>query len=217
MPVATATGAATARARTTWSAASGCGCRKSRSACARRRHRGGVGDHRPGQLGRGQEAVALEEAHFGLVQRILERFEVFGKDPARRQSAAFKLGTSGDASAIPVLVRAVEGETHRDVRAAMEDALAKLRLRSPDPADRLGAVKQLGRRGSEAAVPQLQALVAEEADPAVKAAARTALQDIDRFVVQRNVVGDLFKRISLAALLLIMSLGLAGTLRPIGI
>ena len=171
----------------------------------------------PAQLESGQEAVALEEAHFGLVQRILERFEVFGKDPAKRQSAAFKLGTSGDAAAIPILVRAVEGETHRDVRAAMEDALAKLRLRSPDPADRLGAIKQLGRRGSEAAVPQLQALVAEEADPAVKAAARTALQDIDRFVVQRNVVGYLFNGISLAAVLLIMSLGLAVTFGLMGI
>src|SRR5439155_826280 len=53
-------------------------------------------EQQPAQLESGQEAVALEEAHFGLVQRILERFEVFGKDPAKRQSAAFKLGTSGD-------------------------------------------------------------------------------------------------------------------------
>src|SRR2546426_12763006 len=123
----------------------------------------------PAQLGSGQEAVALDESHFGVVQRILERFEVLGKDPAKRQSAAFKLGTSGDPSAIPVLARAIEGETNRDVRAALEVALAKLRLRAPDPADRLGAVKQLGRRASEAAVPQLPAVLAEAADPAVRA------------------------------------------------
>ena len=171
----------------------------------------------PAQLGSGQEAVALDESHFGVVQRILERFEVLGKDPAKRQSAAFKLGTSGDPSAIPVLARAIEGETNRDVRAALEDALAKLRLRAPDPADRLGAVKQLGRRASEAAVPQLQALLAEETDPAVRAAARTALQDIDRFVAQRNIVGYLFNGISLAAVLLIMSLGLAVTFGLMGI
>jgi len=171
----------------------------------------------PAQLESGQEAVALDEAHFGLAQRILERFEVLGKDPAKRQSAAFKLGTSGDPSAIPVLARAIEGETNRDVRAALEDALAKLRLRAPDPADRLGAVKQLGRRASEAAVPQLQALLAEETDPAVRAAARTALQDIDRFVAQRNIVGYLFNGISLAAVLLIMSLGLAVTFGLMGI
>src|SRR5437879_4219756 len=76
----------------------------------------------PAQLGSGQEAVALDESHFGVVQRILERFEVLGKDPAKRQSAAFKLGTSGDSSAIPVLARAIEGETNRDVRAALEDS-----------------------------------------------------------------------------------------------
>ena len=171
----------------------------------------------PAQLESGQEAVALDEAHFGLAQRILERFEVLGKDPAKRQSAAFKLGTSGDPSAIPVLARAIEGETNRDVRAALEDALAKLRLRAPDPADRLGAVKQLGRRASEAAVPQLQALLADETDPAVRAATRAALQDIDRFVAQRNIVGYLFNGISLAAVLLIMSLGLAVTFGLMGI
>ncbi len=171
----------------------------------------------PAQLESGQEAVALDEAHFGLAQRILERFEVLGKDPAKRQSAAFKLGTSGDPSAIPVLVRAIEGETNRDVRPALEDALAKLRLRAPDAADRLGAVKQLGRRASEAAVPQLQALLADETDPAVRAATRAALQDIDRFVAQRNIVGYLFNGISLAAVLLIMSLGLAVTFGLMGI
>ncbi|PYM65404.1 MAG: urea ABC transporter permease subunit UrtB [Candidatus Rokuibacteriota bacterium] len=171
----------------------------------------------PAQLESGAEAVALDEAHFGLVRRTLERFEVFGRDPLKRQSAAFRLGTSGDPAAIPVLARALEGETNGDVRVALEDALAKLRLRSSDAADRLGAVKRLGWRASEAAVPQLQALLAGETDPAVRAAARTALQDIDRFVVQRNAIGYLFNGVSLGAVLLLMSLGLAVTFGLMGI
>ena len=171
----------------------------------------------PAQLESGAEAVALDEAHFGLVRRTLERFEVFGRDPLKRQSAAFRLGTSGDPAAIPVLARALEGETNGDVRVALEDALAKLRLRSSDAADRLGAVKRLGWRASEAAVPQLQALLAGETDPAVRAAARTALQDIDRFVVQRNAIGYLFNGLSLGAVLLLMSLGLAVTFGLMGI
>ena len=171
----------------------------------------------PAQLESGAEAVALDEAHFGLVRRTLERFEVFGRDPLKRQSAAFRLGTSGDPAAIPVLARALEGETNGEVRVALEDALAKLRLRSSDAADRLGAVKRLGWRASEAAVPQLQALLAGETDPAVRAAARTALQDIDRFVVQRNAIGYLFNGVSLGAVLLLMSLGLAVTFGLMGI
>ena len=171
----------------------------------------------PAQLESGAEAVALDEADFGLVRRTLERFEVFGRDPLKRQSAAFRLGTSGDPAAIPVLARALEGETNGDVRVALEDALAKLRLRSSDAADRLGAVKRLGWRASEAAVPQLQALLAGETDPAVRAAARTALQDIDRFVVQRNAIGYLFNGLSLGAVLLLMSLGLAVTFGLMGI
>ncbi len=171
----------------------------------------------PASLETGQESVALEEAHFGVIQRILERFEVFSPDRAKRQSAAFKLGTSGDPAAVGVLTQAVAREADGDVKLVMEEALAKLRLRSPEPKDRLDAVKRLGRSSSEAAVPQLRALLEQEPDPAVKAAARTALEDIDRFVVRRNIVGYLFNGISLAAVLLIMSLGLAVTFGLMGI
>ncbi len=171
----------------------------------------------PVQLESGQEAVALDESLFGVVQRILERFEVFSDDKAKRQSAAFKLGTSGDPSALGVLAKALEREADRDVRVVMEDALAKLRLRSADPKDRLAAVKRLGASSSEAAVPLLKALVEQETDPAVKAAAQAALRDIDTFVVRRNIVGYLFNGVSLAAVLFVMSLGLAVTFGLMGI
>ncbi len=172
---------------------------------------------RPAQLESGQEAIPLDEGLFGQVQRILERFEVFSKDKAKRQSAAFKLGTSGDPAVVAVLTRAAERETEADVRTVLEEALAKLRLRSPDPKERLEAVRRLGRSSSEAGVPQLKALLEQESDPAVKAAAQGALRDIDTFVVRRNIVGYLFNGVSLAAVLLIMSLGLAVTFGLMGI
>ena len=171
----------------------------------------------PVSLESGQEAVALDESLFGLVQGMLQRLEVFGADPAARKSAAFKLGTSNEASAIPLLARALERETERDVRAALEEALAKLRLQSPDPADRVSAVQRLGRFSAEAALPQLRALLERETDATVKAAVQTALRDIDTFIVRRNVIGYLFNGISLAAVLLIMSLGLSVTFGLMGI
>ena len=84
----------------------------------------------------GQEAIALEEGYFGLVQRILERLEVFGADREVRKSAAFRLGNSRDLSTIPLLSRAVEREADPEVRAAIEEAMVKLQLSAPDPSTR---------------------------------------------------------------------------------
>ena len=41
----------------------------------------------------GQEVVALEERYFGLVQRALQRLEIFGADRDARKAAAFKFRT----------------------------------------------------------------------------------------------------------------------------
>jgi urea transport system permease protein len=165
----------------------------------------------------GQEGIALDERLFSLVQQILERLEVFSPDAATRKSAAFKLGNSRNIKAVPVLERALEREKNSDVRAALEEGLAKLRLLSPDPAARVRAVEALGRLRSEAAVGQLRTLLQQETDPSVKEALRATLKGIDRFLVIRNTVGYIFNGISLGAVLLIMSLGLAVTFGLMGI
>ncbi len=165
----------------------------------------------------GQEAIALEEQYFGLVQRALERLEVFGSDPSARKSAAFKLGNSRDLSAIPLLAKAREREADRDVKAAIEEALAKLQLGAPEPGTRAAAAESLGRLRSEGALGQLRALEAQDADGAVKLAARQAVRGIEEFLTVRNAVAYLFNGVSLGAVLLIMSLGLAVTFGLMGI
>ncbi len=171
----------------------------------------------PASPAEGQEAIALEEEHFGLVQRVLERLAVFGTDPAARRSAAFKLGNSRDSSAIPILAKASERETVREVKAALEEALAKLQLLSPDPAARAAAAESLGRLKSEAALAQLRSLLPQESDARVKQALTGAIRHIESFLRIRNVVAYLFSGVSLGAVLLIMSLGLAVTFGLMGI
>ena len=165
----------------------------------------------------GQEAIALEEELFGLVQRILERLEIFSADLEVRKSAAFKLGSSQDLSAIPALTRASERETDRQTKAVVEEALAKLQLLAPDPAARARAVQFLSQLRSEAVLPQLRAMLEHEADGRVKQAVKEAIQRIESFLVIRNVVGYFFNGVSLGAVLLIMSLGLAVTFGLMGI
>ncbi len=165
----------------------------------------------------GQEAIALEEQYFGLVQATLERLAIFGPDPSVRRSAAFKLGSSRDLSAVPVLAKALERERDPETRAAMQEALAKLDLLAPAPAGRGRAAAALGRLRSEAALPQLRQMAERETDPAAKRAASEAVRRIDSFLVIRNVVGYLFNGISLGAVLLVMSMGLAVTFGLMGI
>ncbi len=165
----------------------------------------------------GQEAIALEEEYFGLVQRLLERLEIFSTNPAARKSAAFKLGSSRDLSAIPVLEKARERETNREVRSVLEEALAKLQLLDSDASTRARAVQALGRLESEAALPALRARLAQEADDKAKQDIRQAIQKIESFLTMRNLVAYLFNGVSLGAVLLIMSLGLAVTFGLMGI
>jgi len=60
-------------------------------------------------------------------------------------------------------------------------------------------------------------MLAHEADPTVKRAVADSIRRIESFLVIRNVVGYLFNGVSLGAVLLIMSLGLAVTFGLMGI
>jgi len=171
----------------------------------------------PAQLSSGQEAVTLDESLFGAVQAILQRLEVFAPQAATRRSAAFKLGASGDAAAIPLLTRVLAREKDPGVRATVAEALAKLQLASPDPASRLAAVQALAQSRSEAALPALRAVMASDPDPRVKGEAGDAIKNLDAFLFRRNVLGYFFNGTSLAAVLLIMSLGLSVTFGLMGI
>jgi urea transport system permease protein len=171
----------------------------------------------PAEIESGQDAVALEETHFGVVGRLLERLEVLSPRPNVREAAAIKLGNGRDAAALPLLTAAAARETDPRVRAVIHEARAKLELLSPDPAVRIRAVSSLAGLRTEAALGQFRALLAEETDPAVKEAVRDAIRRIESYVGFRNIVGYVFNGVSLGAVLLIMSLGLAVTFGLMGI
>ncbi len=165
----------------------------------------------------GQEAIALEEEHFSLVQRILERLEVFSANREARKSAAFKLGNSRDLSAIPVLTEALEREGDREVKAVIAEALSRVRLSSPEASVRVRAAQSLGQAWSESSLAELRVMGEQDQDAGVKLAARTAVRRIELFLTWRNLAGYLFNGVSLGAVLLLMSLGLAVTFGLMGI
>ena len=165
----------------------------------------------------GQEAVAVEESLFGLIQQALQRFEIFSPKPEVRRTAVLKLSNSRDPAAVAILARVLEREQVPEIRAFLVEGMAKLRLSSPDPVARIEAVRFLAVSRSEAALAQLRALATEDPDAGVRAAAGEAQRSLESYIGIRGLVGYLFNGVSLGAVLLLMSLGLAVTFGLMGI
>ena len=171
----------------------------------------------PAALAGTEEAIAFDESLFGSINRVLERFAVFSTNPSTRKSAALKLGTGRDPDAAAVLARALEIEKDAGVRAALGEALARVQLTGGEPKQRIAAVRRLGSEKSEAGLSQLRTVLAEERDPAVQTAIREAIKQIETYITLRGLLGYAFNGVSLGAVLLIMSLGLAVTFGLMGI
>ena len=165
----------------------------------------------------GLEQVVLLEANIPLVQRALDVIELFAPDPAKRKSTALRLGNLQDAALATTLARALERETAAEVRAVLLEAVYKLRLSDPDPQVRQHAVEFFGAARAEAALSRLRDLRRQEEDPQVQTALAQAIGAIEEFLQIRNAVGYIFNGLSLASILLIMSLGLAITFGLMGI
>jgi urea transport system permease protein len=165
----------------------------------------------------GLEPVALEPANMPLVQRALEAFELSAPEPAKRRAVALRWGNLQDLTVIPLLEKAQAQETDPGARAVMIETVYKLRLLDPDPHVRQQAVVYFGTTRAESALSRLRDLRDREQEPQVRVAITDAVQRIEGYQQMRNAVAYLFNGLSLASILLIMSLGLAITFGLMGI
>ena len=162
-------------------------------------------------------AVPLAQANTSLVQRALDVIELFDTNAAQRKATALRLGNLQDASFLPTLRTALAKESDASVQAVLTEAINKLRLASPEPAVRLAAIRGFGASRAEAALSHLKQLRQTEPDAAVREAITEAIAAIEGFLRGRRAVGYFFNGVSLASILLIMSLGLAITFGLMGI
>lgn len=165
----------------------------------------------------GMDAVPLAQDNMPLLQQTLDVIELFAPNPATRRSTALRLGNLQQIDLMPMLEKAHARETDRAVQATLVEALNKLRLLSPDPVVRLQGVRYFSVTRAEAALGQLKGLQQTELDPQVREAVAKAVQKIETFLQLRNSVGYVFNGLSLASVLLLMSLGLAITFGLMGI
>ena len=162
-------------------------------------------------------AIPLEEKNIPLVRRILDALNLYAKDATTRKATVRRLGNLRDDAIIPMLEKALGKETDAEVQAVLQVAIDKLRLASPDPQVRLAAIRAFGAARAESALSRMKGLRETETDPTVIAAIDEAVTSIEDYLRLRNAVGYLFNGMSLASVLLIMSLGLAITFGLMGI
>ena len=138
------------------------------------------------------------------------RVQLRDPDPAVRQGAAVKLGNQADAVAVPVVEEALQKEPYRWVRQALAEALAMIRLAHGDGSARVAAATALGNLHAQNALPALRRVAADPgAGAPERAAAATAIRQIERWNLLGTSLETLFQGASLASILLLMALGLA--------
>ena len=152
------------------------------------------------------------------IQQAIDVLSLASPVPDERRSSAVKLGNSGKVAYLPYLEERLPEENVSNVRRAIKEAIATLKLGSPDPSVQIAAARSLARLNALGAVDVLTQFVANKsADPGALAAARIALHSIQEHISLVNFFGTLFRGVSLGSILLVVSLGLAITFGLMGV
>ena len=172
----------------------------------------------------GAQTFTLNNRLRRALQSAQASSELFSADRNTRLTAAGRLQKEADASRAPMIERALEAEKDPQVKQALETALASAAIKSDDPKQRLKAVVTLGESKNAMFKSQLVAMITPsadgkfvESDPQIRAAAKTALTQIERQETIVSWVGNLFFGVSLGSVLLLAALGLAITFGLMGV
>ncbi|MDQ0391871.1 urea ABC transporter permease subunit UrtB [Labrys monachus] len=139
-------------------------------------------------------------------------------DPATRLSAADAVFKSRDATALPLLEKALAAETDASVRTALERARAAIVFLSPGAAeaDRITAAKLIATRGDQDALGLLQSLP-DDAPPALRDEAAAGVKSINEGLILWSAAQNLWFGLSLGSVLLLAAIGLAITFGVMGV
>ncbi|WP_395490965.1 urea ABC transporter permease subunit UrtB [Cedecea davisae] len=154
-----------------------------------------------------------------LAAGALASHQLVSDNVTTRLRAARALQKDAAPELLPVLQQRLGMEKDDAVRGALEAAIARLELASPQASDRLAAVKLL----SHSADPDTEALLkplsdaAGEPDAAVRQAAIDGLRKIEHRQWLGEILGQAFMGLSLGSILLLAALGLAITYGLLGV
>lgn len=157
------------------------------------------------------------------IKTTLDLFGLANPNPRMRRDAVVKLGQEQNGDYVPHLEARLKIETVEEVRRALREAIALIRLASDDAAARDAAIAELGALRSITSLVFLKQLLTQvdgdpsKYGPATTQALRRAIWEIENYLWWGNLFGTAFRGLSLAAVLLVAAIGLAITFGLMGV
>ncbi len=166
----------------------------------------------------GLDNVLVNDRLRGDIDAALGALMLFSPKPASRLAAAHDALHRPSADTAARLTTALAVEKQPDIRAEMQLALSAARLFSGTEAQRLAAIGTLATTTD----PEIRGLLdrlREEPnlDPALRHAANSAVEAINRRLQLVGIVANIFEGVSLGSVLLLAAIGLAITFGVMGV
>ena len=127
------------------------------------------------------------------------------------------IGLEGDRKKLPALETRLKTEADSEVKSTLRTAVALMDLHSENGFEQIKAAQTLGSLGAMSARDVLEDLSHDASRPAVAAASRKAVGQIDAHIRLVNFYGTLFRGLSLGSVLLVVAIGLAITFGLMGV
>ena len=170
-----------------------------------------------------RDELYLADTDSGLrrvMKGVTDRIALASTDYKKRLQAVQDTGLEQDPAKLVLLEQRLAVEQDTQIKNALAEAMAMIRLRAEDVVVRQAAVAELGDMGSIAAQGAIKT-VRSEAEKAgqvsLVAACDKAQKDIESHISRVNTVGTLFRGLSLGSVLLVVAIGLAITFGLMGV
>jgi urea transport system permease protein len=157
------------------------------------------------------------------IKATLDLSALGNTNPKMRRDAAVKLGQEQNTDYLPFFETLQKTEHNKEVVKALAEAVATTQLVSEDEAVRLAAIEKLRVMRSINGLNFLQNLQTETKKDGAKYGEKTAatvgkaIYEIEQYIWRGNLFGTAFRGLSLSAVLLVATLGLAITFGLMGV
>jgi urea transport system permease protein len=157
------------------------------------------------------------------IRSVLDLHAIGNPNPRMRRDAIVKVGQQQNAEYLPFLRERLDGETDQWVQKALREAISLTEALDSDPAVRVAAIRSLTDLRSINALDFLKGMQREAIsapdrfDAETKQALHSAIRRIEEYIWWGNLIGTVFRGLSLAAVLLVAALGLAITFGLMGV
>ncbi|MDF2459278.1 MAG: urtB [Nitrospira sp.] len=151
---------------------------------------------------------------------VLDLLDIASPDAKKRIQAIQTIGFAQEADKLPAFEKRLSIEEDSHVRRILREAIAVTRLKNPDDAVKLEALRELKELHALSSYDIIRTAMREaDATGAVQvaSAAKAALVAIDRHKSTINFFGTLFRGLSNGSILLVVAIGLAITFGLMGV